>query len=39
MKLTPKNQFRRARIFEPGNATLKLSNALADYRDSQWSER
>jgi hypothetical protein len=27
------------KISQPGDATLKLSNALADYRDSQWEER
>ena len=26
-------------IFPPGPATLRLSNALADYRDSQMTER
>jgi hypothetical protein len=24
---------------QPGDATLRLSNALADYRDSRWQDR
>jgi hypothetical protein len=27
------------RVSQPGDATIKLSNALLDYRDSRWEDR